>query len=148
MARKQLSLKLPPSIAGAKKTTTIAPKGSASPKPLPKIAGPMKIATPDGGFVKKPSSAAVEPPARRTTQVLSYLKDKLATVQGDPDYTAADKAKVEKAVEVEEKKVQESQAEYFQKLGQMEARREAAEEEAKAYKAAAKAAKARRLAGL
>lgn len=146
--KKQLSLKLPPSIAGANKTTTIAPKGSATPPQLPKIKGPMRVPTPDGGFIKKPSTAKVEPPARRTTQVLSYLKDKLATVQNSEDYSAADKRKVEQAVAKEELKVQESQAEYFQKLGQMQARQEAAEEEAKAFKAAARAAKARRLAGL
>lgn len=148
LSKKPLKLTLPPSIAGAKKTTSIAPKGSARPAPLPKIKGPMKVPTPQGGFIKKPSTAKEEPPVRRTTKVLEWLKEKQATVEGRDDYSPASKRKVEEAVRKEEARVQESQDDYFRKIGQMEARREAAEEEARAYKAALRAAKSRRMAGL
>lgn len=146
--KKRIRLTLPPSIAGAKKTTSIAPKGSSTPSKIPKVKGPMRIPTPDGGFVKKPSTALPQPPVRRTTKVLNYLKDKADAVLASDEYSPSEKQKMQDAVNTEERKVQESQAEYFQKLGQMQARQEAAEEEVRAYKAAARAAKARRLAGL
>lgn len=143
--RSRIRIQVPPSIAAAKKTTSRAPKGYSVPKMPPKPKGPMRIPTPEGGWVKKPSIQKMEPPARRTTQTLEYLKDKLETVNNG-EYSESDRSKVEKAVRVEEARVQKSNDDYLLALGRMEAKKQAAEEELKAYKAAKRALSARRLA--
>ena len=143
--KSRIKVQLPPSLAAAKKSTTRPPAGASIPKMPAKPKGPMRIPTPEGGFIKKPSIQKMEPPVRRTTQVLGYLKDKLETVTNG-EYSEADKAKVEKAVRVEEDRVRQSNEDYLLALGRMEAKKQAAEEELRAYKAAKRALSARRLA--
>lgn len=143
MARSRtMRLTVPPKSVRTPATTR-APAGVRVPQPPAPLKGPKVI---DG--VPKPQPAKFPAPApRRTTGRLKWLKDKWVEVTADPEATPEEKAKVEKAVQTEEVKVEQSNEAFLASVGQMELRRQQMLEEAKAYKQAMKVANARKLAG-
>lgn len=124
-------------------TTRRAPPGYSKPQAPVAPKGPRVLE--DG--TQKPTVAIGSPAPRRTETALSYLKKRYADIKDDPKMTDELRGKWEDAIAKEEEKVNVSKDNYFESLGQMEAKRQAAEAEAKAYKAASAALSKRKLAG-
>ncbi len=158
----KLPPKLPPSVAAAPRSSYAKPRGAAAApySNLPSVpirqteAGnwvPVRADVPSGlprevdGVPKPKAPDLGSVPARPTTNRLDYWKGKAKNIL---DYDPRDQKKITESVEKEETKVNTGNADYFAKLGEMKAKEDAYKEEMKSFKAQAKAAGARRLAGL